>query len=105
MSGIPPGTARSFLKWAGGKTRYAAALARLAPPYTGRYWEPFMGSAALFFELAPRAAVLADANEELVACFQEVAEHPYDVTTPGTTTAGREEQTPGSWAGRPERRE
>jgi len=79
MSGIPPGTARSFLKWAGGKTRYAAALARLAPPYTGRYWEPFMGSAALFFELAPRAAVLADANEELVACFQEVAEHPYDV--------------------------
>jgi len=67
---------RSFLKWAGGKTRYAATIAALAPPFDGTYWEPFMGSAAVFFEVSPERAVLSDANEELVICFQEVARDP-----------------------------
>ena len=38
-----------------------------------------MGSAALFFELAPESAVLADQNEELVVCFREVARDPHAV--------------------------
>ena len=70
---------KSFLKWAGGKTRYAAALAGLAPTEFGTYWEPFMGSAAVFFELAPERAVLSDANEELVIAFQEVARDPHAI--------------------------
>ncbi len=68
-----------FLKWAGGKTRSAAVLVRMAPPFTGRYFEPFMGSAAVFFELAPERAVLSDANEDLVLCFQEVARDPHAI--------------------------
>jgi len=68
---------KPFLKWAGGKTRSAAELVRLAPPFTGAYIEPFMGSAAVFFELAPERAILSDANEELVICFQEVARDPH----------------------------
>ena len=67
---------RSFLKWAGGKTRYAEQLVAIAPNYTGRYWEPFMGSAAVFFELRPQQAMLSDANPELIVCFQQVAQHP-----------------------------
>ncbi|MFF5230557.1 DNA adenine methylase [Dactylosporangium sp. NPDC000521] len=67
---------RSFIKWAGGKTRYATQLVAMAPPFTGRYWEPFMGSAAVFFELRPAKAVLSDANPELVACFRAVAAQP-----------------------------
>jgi DNA adenine methylase len=35
-----------------------------------------MGSAAVFFELRPKRACLSDANEELVICFQHVAEDP-----------------------------
>jgi len=70
---------RSFIKWAGGKTRYAAQLVAGAPPFTGRYWEPFMGSAAVFFELRPAKAVLSDANPELVACFRAVAADPEGV--------------------------
>lgn len=70
---------KSFLKWAGGKTRYASTLAALAPAEFGTYWEPFMGSAAVFFELAPESAVLSDANEELVICFQQVARDPEGV--------------------------
>ncbi|MDX8054814.1 Dam family site-specific DNA-(adenine-N6)-methyltransferase [Lentzea sp. BCCO 10_0798] len=67
---------RSFLKWAGGKTRYADQLVAAAPPFTGTYREPFMGSAAVFFELAPPKAVLSDANPELVHCFRGVASDP-----------------------------
>ncbi|GAA4453881.1 DNA adenine methylase [Phytohabitans houttuyneae] len=70
------GDGRSFIKWAGGKTRYADQLVAAAPPYEGCYWEPFMGSAAVFFELRPSKAVLSDANPELVACFRAVAQEP-----------------------------
>jgi DNA adenine methylase len=70
---------RSFLKWAGGKTRYAAALVTLAPRFTGAFREPFLGSGAVFFELRPDAAVLSDANSELVVCFQQVRGRPREV--------------------------
>ena len=63
----------SFLKWVGGKTRYSAALSALMPEFAGTYREPFMGSAAVFFELAPSKAVLTDANLDLVVAFQQVA--------------------------------
>ena len=72
---------RSFLKWAGGKTRYASTLVALAPDYGGIYREPFLGSGAVFFELRPSAAVLNDANSELVICFQQVRENPHGVMT------------------------
>jgi DNA adenine methylase len=67
------GEGRSFLKWAGGKTRYAKQLVAAAPPFSGAYREPFMGSAAVFFELAPSKAVLSDANPDLIHCFRAVA--------------------------------
>lgn len=72
---------RPFLKWAGGKARSADELARLAPDFSGKYFEPFMGSAAVFFALGPRRALLSDANDELVVCFQEVKRNPHDVMT------------------------
>lgn len=73
MGRVKSGGDRSFLKWVGGKTRYAQQLVALAPDFTGRYFEPFMGSAAVYFELGPENAVLSDANPELVVCFQQVA--------------------------------
>ncbi|WP_328340814.1 DNA adenine methylase [Micromonospora sp. NBC_00421] len=68
-----PGAGKPFLKWAGGKTRYASTLVSAAPEFTGTYREPFLGSGAVFFELNPAKAVLSDANEELVTCFRQVA--------------------------------
>lgn len=70
---------KSFLKWAGGKTRYASTLALLAPRYSGRYREPFLGSGAVFFELRPESAIVSDANDELVVCFQMVQDDPHAV--------------------------
>jgi len=76
MSGNRLAEGRSFLKWAGGKTRYADQLVALAPSFEGRYIEPFMGSSAVFFELGPNEASLSDANHELIVCFKQVVHDP-----------------------------
>ena len=50
------------------------------PPAAQRYVEPFAGSAALFFHLAPRRALLADTNHHLISTYQQVEAHPRAVT-------------------------
>ncbi|HEX8789421.1 MAG TPA: DNA adenine methylase [Polyangiaceae bacterium] len=65
--------ARPFLKWVGGKGQLMAQLQPLLPPGTvRRYFEPFVGSAALFFALRPEKATLSDVNAELVDCYRAV---------------------------------
>ena len=75
----PPSSAAPagpFLKWAGGKGQLLSQFAPLYPDRIGRYVEPFVGSAAVFFDLRARAgdlrATLADNNEELINCFRMV---------------------------------
>ncbi|WP_239331521.1 Dam family site-specific DNA-(adenine-N6)-methyltransferase [Frankia sp. CiP3] len=70
---------RSFLKWAGGKTRYASTLVALAPDFSGTYREPFLGSGAVYFELRPATSALSDANGELITCFRQVRDSPLEV--------------------------
>jgi DNA adenine methylase len=65
--------ARPFLKWAGGKGQLMAQLQPLLPSEpVRRYFEPFVGSAALFFALRPEEATLSDVNAELVDCYRAV---------------------------------
>jgi DNA adenine methylase len=74
-----PNVGEPFLRWAGSKRRL---LPRLIPYWTGgytRYIEPFMGSAALYFALGPRRAVLADSNPDLVQTFEAVRRYPTKV--------------------------
>jgi DNA adenine methylase len=61
-----------FLKWAGGKRRLLPALLEHVPERFGTYYEPFVGAGALFFELRPKSAVLADLNQELIHTFRMV---------------------------------
>ena len=71
---------RPFLKWAGGKGQLLEQLRPLLPPrIEGRYFEPFVGSAALFFALRPTAATLSDVNRELVDCYRAVRKRVSDV--------------------------
>lgn len=71
---------RSFLKWAGGKTRTADLLVSLAPKDGFEtYLEAFCGSAAVFFALRPERAILADDNADLIICLQQVAADPHAV--------------------------
>jgi DNA adenine methylase len=67
---------RPLLKWAGGKRQLLPVLAKHYPPTFSRYIEPFMGSAAVFFDLlntgrlARRAIVLADVNPDLIGSYR-----------------------------------
>lgn len=67
---------RPFLRWAGSKRKQLSRLAPFWSPDHERYVEPFAGSACLFFELAPKAAVLGDSNKELIEAYRVVRDEP-----------------------------
>lgn len=71
---------RPFLKWAGGKSRLLSVLRRSVPsgPFS-RYFEPFVGGGALFFDLTPDHAVLSDTNPELISCYEVVRNSPEEL--------------------------
>lgn len=76
---------RPFLKWVGGKRQLLPVLRRFYPPSMGRYFEPFVGSGAVFFDLATsgringHGAVLSDDNADLIACYRRVGRSLDDV--------------------------
>jgi DNA adenine methylase len=69
------GPRRPFIKWAGGKRQLLPELLRYVPEHHGRYYEPFVGGGALFFELRPPVAVLTDVNARLIRTYRGVRDH------------------------------
>ena len=65
---------RPFLKWAGGKQRLIDQYQEYFPDFDdiNRYYEPFIGSGAIFFHYQPETAVLADRNETLMEVYRAV---------------------------------
>jgi DNA adenine methylase len=70
---LPDPVASPVVKWVGGKSKLLPELLARMPERFGRYFEPFAGGAALFFRVAPRRAVLSDANEDLIALYTAIA--------------------------------
>lgn len=62
--------AKPFVKWAGGKRQIIKELKKYVPEEYNCYYEPFIGGGALFFELAPKKAVINDSNIELMNVYQ-----------------------------------
>ena len=58
-----------LLKWPGGKRWLADQLVEVFPSKVRKYYEPFLGGAAVFFAYRPKRAVLSDSNPELVNCY------------------------------------
>lgn len=69
-------TKKPILRWAGSKQRLLPALSSRAPKKFKKYYEPFVGSAALFFSLDPRRARLADVNADLIGFYQQIKKGP-----------------------------
>ena len=69
---LPEIAPRPFVKWAGGKGQLLSELASRTPTSYGRYFEPFLGGGALFFNLLPPNAYLADINHELTNAYRQV---------------------------------
>src|SRR5580698_8202775 len=66
-------SASPVIKWVGGKTKLLPELLARMPAQFDRYYEPFIGGAALFFRVAPGRAVLNDSNPDLVALYRTIA--------------------------------
>lgn len=66
----------TFLKWAGGKTQLLYVFKEFIPKHFNRYFEPFLGSGAVFFFVKQKYNhkdfILSDTNEELINCFKVV---------------------------------
>lgn len=65
-------TLKPFTKWVGGKRQLLPNLLSLIPSKFNNYFEPFVGGGALFFELAPKKAVINDNNRELVLAYRVI---------------------------------
>lgn len=66
------GVLKPFIKWAGGKRWLMDNQHFELPSFSGRYFEPFLGGGAVFFNLAPRCAILADINPKLISTYQAI---------------------------------
>jgi len=92
---------RPFLKWVGGKRQLLPVLRRYYPPAHEAYFEPFVGSGAVFFDLLAqgrldgRTITLSDDNADLIGCYARVADSPdavvaaLDLLAAGHTLDGR----------------
>ena len=67
---------RPLLKWAGGKRQLLQTLGAYYPVRFGRYFEPFFGSGAVFFDLLNqglldgRDVLLSDVNPDLIGAYR-----------------------------------
>lgn len=72
-----------FLPWPGSKAKCASEILQEFPWKCGTYYEPFLGSGALFFAMQLgydfERAVLSDSNRNLINCWRAVMEKPEHV--------------------------
>lgn len=71
--------ARPILKWAGGKWKLCPQYKQLGvipkPTEYNRYFEPFLGGAAVFLYIEPEKAFLSDSNEDLINVYINVRDN------------------------------
>jgi DNA adenine methylase len=70
---------KPFVKWVGGKRQLLQQFRDMGlyppdgfDPVTNRYFEPFVGGGAVFFDLLPKKAELSDLNSELIATYNVI---------------------------------
>ena len=69
-----------LLKWVGGKRQLLPVLRRFYPASFNQYFEPFVGSGAVFFDMLRTGRIdghpvtLSDDNADLIGCYRRVAD-------------------------------
>lgn len=69
-----------FLKWPGGKGWLFRQHPELFQGEFERYFEPFLGSGAMFFLTAPKRGHLNDSNSELITTYRAIRDRHEKVT-------------------------
>lgn len=65
-----------IIRWAGGKRSLVPRLRQFMPNSFHSYYEPMLGSGALFFSVLPRRPHLADINCELMNFYEVLGRQP-----------------------------
>lgn len=80
------GSCHPFIKWAGGKSRLISQLKNFIPEEFNNYFEPFVGSGALFFYLTCSFQTkknfslhLSDINSELINVYKTIKNNLKDL--------------------------
>jgi len=71
--------AKPFLKWVGGKKKIIPQIKQYIPESYFRYFEPFIGGGALFFDLEPKIAYINDINKILVSAYKNIKNQPHEI--------------------------
>jgi DNA adenine methylase len=79
-------TCHPFIKWAGGKSRLISQIKNFIPQEFNNYFEPFVGSGALFFYMVRSAiikrnfsAYLSDINSEVINVYKAIKDNLPDL--------------------------
>jgi len=63
---------KSFLKWAGGKSKSAPLISETIGVLNGRLIEPFVGSGVVFVNIPALSYIIGDCNSHLINVFKEL---------------------------------
>lgn len=67
---------KTFIKWSGNKSKHLRHILPYIPKDYNTYFEPFIGSGALFLKLQPEKWVINDLNKDLINCWKSVKNDP-----------------------------
>lgn len=70
---------KPFTKWVGGKRKLLDYLVNNLPDKYNNYYEAFIGGGALFFEIAPKKAVINDLNSDLIITYKVIKNNVKDL--------------------------
>lgn len=76
-----PAKTKPPLKWAGGKRQLIHEIIKRIPDDHRRYYEPFFGGGAVFFEISPSDAILNDFNSELINFYTVLRHQPHELVS------------------------
>lgn len=67
---------KTFIRRPGNKSKHLKHIIPLIPEFTGTYYEPFLGTGAVYLHLLPNKAVLNDLNKDIVNIWKLVKKNP-----------------------------
>lgn len=71
----------TFIRRPGNKTNHLKHILPLIPKFKGTYYEPFVGSGAVFLALKPQKWVINDINSYIAGIYEAVRDNPTGLLT------------------------
>ena len=67
---------KTFIRWMGNKSKHLRHIIPYIPDEYNTYYEPFVGSGALFLILQPKKWIINDLNKDLINIWKNVKDNP-----------------------------